>query len=304
MIGAPASGSRSRSSSAPSYTTGQIEVADREPTGISDDEIRKIFHHDGNCIFWKLCVGSARFKRSQHQADIQRVVELFHKRGYPRRPRAHGLRSADLVRSARRRWSSSRSRSTSGASSRWCSRATTPTRSRSTSSTQQLTFNQAASSDDVEANESARAITAYLQGRGYFDARVTWIRERFDRFDRVIYRIEQGPPRQVRAIEFVGNYAFDADTLRGAVATREAKFSSTLFGKRPAATSAQLAGDVERLVDLYRRGGYREARVKVSAATSEPRARQRGARPPALLVADRGDGLYVRFAITRASRPC
>jgi hypothetical protein len=35
----------------------------------------------------------------------------------------------------------------------------------------QLTFNDAGSADDVEAGQSAKAITKYLQGRGYFDAR-------------------------------------------------------------------------------------------------------------------------------------
>src|SRR5439155_18430762 len=41
----------------------------------------------------------------------------------------------------------------------------------------QLTFDKAQSADDVEATESARAIAAYLQTQGFFDAKVTWRRE-------------------------------------------------------------------------------------------------------------------------------
>ena len=56
-----------------------------------------------------------------------------------------------------------------------------------------LTFNDAASSDDVEANNSARSIVTYLQSRGWFDAHVTWRprdRNPSPPFDTITFQIE------------------------------------------------------------------------------------------------------------------
>src|SRR5207302_1030002 len=68
----------------------------------------------------------------------------------------------------------------------------------------QLTFDKAASTDDVEVAESAKALTDFLQDKGYFDARVTSIpRLRFPEMDRIIYRVETGPIRQTVDVSFV-----------------------------------------------------------------------------------------------------
>src|SRR5699024_735894 len=125
---------------------------------------------------------------------------------------------------------------------------------------------------------------------------VTWTRERFEPFDRIVFRIDQGESRQVRAIDFVGNYALDDAALLEVIGTREARFSSSLFGSRTSATSVRLAADVESLVDTYRRAGFREARVRVSAAT-DPAALDSAALAASLVLADRGNGLYVRYTI-------
>ena len=53
---------------------------------------------------------------------------------------------------------------------------------------------------------------------------------------------------------------------------------------------------MEALVDTYRRAGYREARVRVSAAT-DPAGLDSAALAAALVLADRGKGLYVRYTI-------
>jgi outer membrane protein assembly factor BamA len=58
----------------------------------------------------------------------------------------------------------------------------------------------------------------------------------------------------------------------------------------------QLAADVEALVDTYRRAGYRDARVRVSAAT-ELTALDSAALAASLVLADRGANLYVRYTI-------
>jgi len=277
----------------PDYTTGVVNIAPREPNNISDEEITKLFRHSGTCLLW-ICVGQARFKRSQHQADIQKVVDLFHTRGYPAvrvrtdfDPRVSFDRRSNtvpfVVTIDQRRQLEVVFEGQSEAIL-------------ITDLEKQLTFNQAASSDDVEANESAKALAAYLQSRGYFDARVTWIRERFERFDRIIFRIEQGKTRQVRELELVGNRALADGLLRDAIGTREARLSAAFFGSRISATSAQLAADVEALVTAYRRAGYRDARVRVSAAT-EPAGLDSAALAAALLLADRGAGLHVRYTI-------
>ncbi|MBA3451801.1 MAG: BamA/TamA family outer membrane protein [Deltaproteobacteria bacterium] len=280
----------------PEYTAGLINIADREPNNVSDDEIRSKFRHTSFCIVGKgrLCFGSARFKRTRHQADIQAVVELFRQRGYP----AVRVRTDfDPMTSFDRRTKNVNFTITIDQRRRLevvfegHSEAVTIDNLK-----KQLTFDQAASADDVEAHESAKALAAYLQGRGFFDARVTWTRERFEPFDRIVFRIDQGATRQVRSIQFVGNRALDASELLEVIGTREARFSSSLFGSRTAATSVQLAADVEALVDTYRRAGYREARVRVSAAT-EPAALDSAALAASLVLAGRGNGLHVRYTI-------
>lgn len=279
----------------PGYETGVVNVADREPNNVSDEEIRKIFRHK-DCIVSIACLGDARFTRDQHQKDIVSVVELFHQRGYP----AVRVRTDYDAQTSFDRRTKRVNFNVIVDQRRQLEvvfEGHDPAAIPDQALRQQLTFNAAASSDDVEAHASARAVTSYLQGRGYFDARVTWIRERFERFDRIIYRIEQGKTRQVQSIAFVGNRAIGTEALLDTIATRTAGgFSSSLFGASSATTSAQLAADVERIVEAYRRAGYRDTRVEVSAATVRT-AIGSAALTGALAAADRGEGLHVRFTI-------
>jgi len=287
----------------PAYTTDvdRIRIVDAEGLAVSADEIRARFRKKGRCLIgdW-ICLdifglGQRRFTRAQHQADVQQVAELFHSRGYPAvrvrsdfRPEQSIDRRTNTVRftltiDQRRRLEVVFEGFDRGSISEDNLR-------------KQLTFGEAASTDDVEANASARAIAAYLQSRGYFDARVTWTRERFAVLDRLIYRIEQGATRTVRSVDFVGNRALGDGELAETVGTKPAGLSRTLFGSSTAATSELLAVDVERLLDLYRRRGYRDARVRVAAAT-EPIGLDSAALNAALVSAERGAGLYVRFTI-------
>ncbi|MGH2898545.1 MAG: POTRA domain-containing protein, partial [Solirubrobacteraceae bacterium] len=160
------------------------------------------------------------------------------------------------------------------------------------------TFNTAASSDDVEANNSARSIVQYLQSRGWFDARVTWGRKRFQNpsFDRITFLIELGRQRAVRQIQFTGNTVFKDEQLEDVIGTTQEKLSTSLFGGNTNATSAQLSADVDRLTQFYRRAGYRDVRVHVQAAT-EQEALGAAALTAALAAADRGDGLFIRYVI-------
>ncbi|MEO7094991.1 MAG: POTRA domain-containing protein [Polyangiales bacterium] len=274
----------------------QIKVAQREDTAnVTDDQIRNTFQHR-SCFLKKFCLGTRRFNRTDHAADVQEVVEKFHKAGYP----AVRVRTDfDPLTSFDRR--SKKVRFT----------VTVDVRRKldvyfegydqgsikEDELHDQLTFDKAASSDDVEANESAKALTAHLQSKGYFDARVTFSRERFDPYDRITFRIEAGKIREVRSVLFTGTHAIESDALFEVIGTRESKFRARLFGDSTHATSAQLAADVDAVVSVYHREGYRDARVRVDAA-STPEALGSAALTAAMLGADRGSDLYVRFSIT------
>ncbi|MDX2088212.1 MAG: POTRA domain-containing protein [Kofleriaceae bacterium] len=281
----------------PEYTSAAPVLDQPPPAEIRPAEIIKQFEHKAFCVA-TLCFGTNRFRQTQHQEDLQKVVAIFHSKGYP------GVRvrsTYDRATSANRRTKQVEFKiiidqrrlievvfegQTPGSVSESDLRA-------------QLTFNKTASADDVEAEASAKALARFLQGRGYFDARVMVRRERFDSFDKIIFRIEQGEIRRVRSVEFVGNHAmgFSVGDLEDMIATQTAGgFSSGLFGKRTAPTSADLAADVDRIVSAYRRAGYRDARVWVTVAT-QPVALDSAALAASLLLAERGTDLYVRFHI-------
>lgn len=279
----------------PKYVIGQINVAPHDPiAGVSDDDIRRVFRHK-NCLLFKLCYGTKRYNRADYTADLQEVVSKLHLAGYP----AVRVRTDfDPLTSFDRRTKTVRFTITIDTRRKLFVQfeGHDPDAISDKDLRAQLTFDQAASSDDVEANESAKALTAYLQTRGYFDARVTWWRERFESHDVVMYRIDAGRTRRVSEVGFVGNRALTEEELREVIGTRENQFSSKLFGRTTYATSAQLAADVENIVQLYRREGYREARVKVDAATSAA-ALGSAALAAGMLAADRGSDLRVRFTI-------
>lgn len=268
---------------------------------IDDDEIRAKFRHRGTCLIGPyVCLGKPRFSRTQHQGDVQKVVELFHARGYP----AVRVRSDfDPLTSFDRRTRKVRFSLTIDQRRRLDVQfeGYNPSSVPLEQLKKQLTFDQASSTDDLEAVESARAIAEHLQARGFFDARVTWNRERFNVFDRLIYRIEQGATRAVRTVGFTGNRAIGAAELTDAIAIKPARLSSSLFGSNTAASSVLLAADVERIAALYRRKGYRDVRVRVHAAT-DPAALDSAALTAGFLSANRGNGLHVRFTIDEGAQ--
>jgi outer membrane protein assembly factor BamA len=278
------------------YTTAidRIKIDESGKLPIDVSEIREKFRHPRCLLRDQICRGYERFTRAQHQLDLLEVYKLFHTRGYPSvRVRSDFSPGMSIDRRRKtvsfgitidpRRHIDVRFEGIDG---------------NTDNLHKQLTFDKAASADDVEANESARALAAYLQSQGFFDARVTWRRESFPEanLDHVIFRIDQGRERVVRAVSFTGNQALKTDVLTAAIGTKPARLSTTLLGANTAATSAVLASDVDRLVNLYRRNGYRDVRVRVRAST-DPRALDSVALTAALLVADRGEGLYIQFSI-------
>jgi outer membrane protein assembly factor BamA len=278
------------------YTTGVVQVAPNEALTLSQRrEIIRQFQPDTSLFSF----GASRFTRARHLENIQRVVAMFQNQGYPgvrvhtsfeqtpeasfnRKTRAVDFTvTIDLRRYIELRFVGHDPDALSVEELR-----------------QNTTFNQAASSDDVEAANSARSLVQHLQSRGWFDAHVTWFRERRQQqsFDRIWFQIELGRRRPVRQIAFAGNRAFGDDQLVEAIGTTPEKLSTSLFGGNTNATSAQLSADVASLTQFYRRAGYRDVRVHVEAAT-DPTALGSAALTAALAAAERGDGLHVRYVI-------
>ena len=279
------------------YGTGRIRVpnADALANTIDQRQIIKQFQHD-NCV---ICIGASRFTRSRHLEDIQHVVELFQKLGFPE-VRVHTSFESDPQAAFNRKTRAVDFTVMIDPRRRIDPKfeGNDPDALPDDQLRDQLTFNSAASSDDVEANNSARALVAFLQGRGWFDAHVTWTRERYQNptFDRIRFRIEAGKQRPVRSISFAGNKTFSDEELESVIGTTQEKLSTSLFGGNTSATSGQLAADVDQIAQSYRRAGYRDVRVRVEAAT-DPAAFGSAALTAALSSTDRGDGIYVRYVI-------
>lgn len=284
------------------YKTGAIRVENPDIMARTIDprEVTRLFQHD-TCLF---CFGASRFTRARHLEDIQRVVALLQKRGFPA-VRVHTSFEQDPQGAFNRKTRAVDFTVTIDPRRRLDVQYVgyDPDSVSEESLRENLTFDGAASSDDVEANNSARSLTQYLQGRGWFEAHVTWTRERrqYTRdpstaFDRITFQIEQGRNRSVRAITFAGNKAFSDDALEDELGTTQAKLSTSLFGGNTNATTTQLSDDVDRIAAFYRRAGYRDARVHVEAATV-PAALGSAALTAALAAVDRGDGLYVRYVV-------
>jgi outer membrane protein assembly factor BamA len=280
------------------YRTGVIRVASPEvlaATTIDRASVIQQFQHKG---FLDFLFGAARFTRARHLEDIQHVVELFQRRGYPA-VRVHTSFEQDPASAFNRRTHAVDFTVTIDPRRRIDVRFEGNPESVTDEQLRgQLTFNATASSDDVEAGSSARAIVTYLQSRGWFDAHVTWVRERNQNppFDQITFQLELGRQRPVRSIEFTGNSVIHADQLENVIGTTQEKLSTSLFGGNTNATSGQLAADVDRISQFYRSAGYRDARVRVEAAAN-PAAFGSAALTAALAATDQGDGLYVRYVI-------
>jgi outer membrane protein assembly factor BamA len=281
------------------YSSGAVQVAPND--ALSDVDRREIirqFQHDSGLFSF----GGSRFTRTRHLEDIKRVVTLFQKRGFPA-VRVHTSFEQDPQGSFNRRTHAVDFTVTVDprryVEVRFEGRDpdALPGELRD-----HLTFDGAASSDDVEAANSARSLVDYLQSRGWFEAHVTWMRERIQTpsFDRIRFWVELGKQLPVHDISFAGNKEFASDQLEAVIGTTQEKLSTSLFGGNTNATRAQLDDDVRQITDFYRRAGYRDASVRFEIAT-DPAAFGSAALIAALAAADRGDGLYVRYVISEGA---
>jgi outer membrane protein insertion porin family len=282
----------------PEYQLGKIRIDRGGVLTLSEREISNQFKHQGNCLIWKkVCVGPlARFTRAQHQNDLKQLIELYQRRGFPavrvqsdfdpkssfdRRTKAVNItlriderRRIDVVFEGH-----------------------DPDQLEDGALREQLTFDQAGSADDVEANDSAQALTTYLQGRGYFEARVTWKRERFRAIDQLVFRIALGPQRRVRRVEFAGNHVLSSGELTELIATRPYGSIVRIFGNAPPVSAKQLDDDAGRIIRAYRQHGYRNAKIELAAGPTTE-ALGSVALNAAQISSSLADGdIYVRFTI-------
>lgn len=290
---------------------------------IPDPDIVEMFSEARKCVIgkWFICWGGSDFSRERYQESVQKLKDKFHERGYPgvrvvpSDPRAsldrrEGVKTVNPVLTIDQRRSvqvdfvgfdyDSSDHITREALSK------------------QLTFNEAGSADEVEIAASARALTTFFQTHGYFDARVTYVREPKDiearpgtsdtglHQDNVTFYIEPGVQRRVASVEFVGNRAVETfvdredkkkrKKIEDLVSTKPYGLSSDILGTQRAPTSEELINDQERIKEAYRREGYADARVYPSAS---PTAAGLGdaAMTASLLALDPKTDLFVRFTI-------
>jgi outer membrane protein assembly complex protein YaeT len=292
----------------PDYYVGKVTIKPDGPLAISRAEIRRVFDHCRLRALGK-CRWRKRFTRAQHQADIAKLTEMYQRRGYP----AARVRSDYDAKTSFDRGSKTVDFTLRIDERRRLTvefEGNDDDRFSDDALAAQLTFDDAAAADDVEVAASALAIQRYYQKAGWFDAAVSWERDRRrledvagdKSFDQIRFRIDTGQQRQIRTVEIVGEQAIGEDELRAVLQTKPAPTSFRLIGGFSATTTEQLEGDAARLVQLYQKKGYLEAQVRVHASPS-PDALGDAALAAALLAAERGTrDLHVRFSIVEGQR--
>ncbi len=245
------------------YFIGEVRVDGN--LAIDSEEISNLFRHTRLCLVPKACFGTTRFSRQTFLKDIQRLVDLYQKRGYPGvrirhdyDPR-HSFRRSDKTVNLRievreRRLINVEFEGNGQSFPREILLG-------------KITLSDVASYDDVEVQTSADAIRAYYQDLGYFEAQVTWERELFPEvnFERILFLIDEGPKLRVRSVSIRGNRALTGKELKSGLRTRI--YKRIIVGDSGGyATSEQLAQDAARILRKYREAGYREAKVRLEVS--------------------------------------
>ncbi|MBT8492853.1 MAG: hypothetical protein KJO07_07310, partial [Deltaproteobacteria bacterium] len=275
------------------YKLGKITVVGNGSTPA--EQVREKFRHNRWCAPFveQLCIGTARFTRSQLNRDLDGVAELFQKRDYPGvsvltdfHP-AHSYKpntktveftvtirrrqKIDVVFEGNTKYSDEKLK-------------------------KQLTLARDGSYDEVAIESSAESIRRYYQSKGYFEATVTGQRVPFEVFDRVIFSIDRGPQLKVRRVSFGGNQAIRGGRLRDEVNTRE--FRKIIIGDAGGyATTTQLLQDASRIKALYARRGYADTEVDLRVSRSAREDANAAALAAAVASGKKADGLYVHFEV-------
>lgn len=256
----------------PAYRLGKVRVANAGTLAIGEQDVLSQFRHNKFCLFYRACFGQARFSRSQLQTDLDAIVAFYQARGYPgvkvstdfdpltsfdRKTKTVDLtvtiderRPIDVV-----------------------FRTPTGVALPEEALRKQLTFNEAASADDYEMEQSAAKIRRYLQGLGYFDVFVNPTKVRLSVVDRIVFDIDLGPKRRIDAVEIeVQPYQqnpkrFTEAALRPLVSVEPFRDYRFLSSNR-SAVSEQLAADRERIALKYAQVGYPAAVVEITIANT------------------------------------
>jgi outer membrane protein assembly factor BamA len=282
------------------YKDLQVTVDTGGGQGVAVSEIRAQFREQQLCLVWRLCFIQARFSRARHAAALARVIDLYHRRGYPSvrvqstfDPKTSFDRRAHTVRFTIR----IDERRQIDVVFEGNNKDKFP----DDQLRKQLTFDQAQSSDDYEVASSAAALVAYYQGKNRFDTQVTWSRERFNAFDRIVFRIDEGTTRQIRSVTFAGNKALPASALSGVITTKPYR-TIRVFDANATATSGILVEDAEQVRRAYARKGYLEARVDVHAAPERKTLDSAALTGTAVAIGRKPGDLHVQFDIVEGPR--
>ena len=118
--------------------------------------------------------------------------------------------------------------------------------------------------DDDLLNEGRRNLLNYLQGRGYFDAKVSVTKkaEPSGKQMLVVYDIDAGAAHKVMKVEITGNHYFDHSHLRALMTVQPAGrfLSHGIYNQK------LLNDDVRGIEDLYRANGFPQVKVSSEVA--------------------------------------
>jgi outer membrane protein assembly factor BamA len=268
--------------------------------GVAPAEIKAQFSQQKECLVWRLCFGKARFTRARHAAALLRVTELYRRRGFP----AVRVQSDfDPKTSFDRRTKTVRFtvRVDERREIDVVFEGNDKSRFPDDVLRKQLTFDEAASSDDFEAASSAAALVAYYQSKSNFDAQVTVDRVRFTAFDRIVFRIDEGDTRQVRSVSFLGNHAIATNVLADVVTIRVYR-AIRILGTNPTLTATVLTEDADRVRRTYAERGFLAARVDVHASPDRETLGSAALTGSVLAAGRKNKDLHVRFDILEGPR--
>jgi outer membrane protein insertion porin family len=110
--------------------------------------------------------------------------------------------------------------------------------------------------------EGGNNLVEYLEGDGYFDAKVDFEAKTPAADGQVIeYRIDRGERHRVTRISIEGNRYFSTETIRERMYVRPASFLQFRHGRY---SDAMLQRDLGAITDLYRSNGFRDVSVTSS----------------------------------------
>lgn len=275
------------------YTVGKVTVVGNREVPTAD--IVELFRHT-RLYRWK-----KRFNRDQFKNDVDKVVELYQKRGFP------GVRvRTDFGRTSFKRNTETVEFTVTVRERRRVEIVFEGNRKLQDRQLRvQLTLDEEGSYDDFEIERSAQALRAYYQSRGYFEASVLWERFTFrlpgQLFDRIVFTVDEGPQMKVASVDFRGNQYLSSAKLRSIVKTRE--FPRVGFlASGGFATSLSLQQDADRIRAAYRLEGFANVEVDYEVTRDRRLLGNAPALAAAIVSEAPAEGLFVRFVVREAQR--